>query len=558
MNLDSDTEVLTARRVQDEYARGKQQNERTDLYEQVKLCERFYEGDQWNGLKTITVRPLTMNFLRRVVSYFSSMIVSDDIGFEIRPFCAGAQSGEADTAAQAITAALKRIIERQKLKAKNRESLRDASVDGDSALYFWFDPDAATGADGVQGEIVAENIMNTNILFGNPYSAEVQEQPHLLIVRRRPVQEVRREAKENGVQDWERIKSDNASEYKGEEDTACDNMTTEILRFWKKTEQSEDGKMQKRVWFCRVCGEVVLQEPTETGMTLYPVSYWSWLPKKNSCHGVRPMDEVINTQIAVNRLWTAIQMHIENLAFPKIVYDKSKFPKGWDATPGRAIAVTGSVQDAITNQAGGVPLNAMITNVLEMMISTARDFMGASDAALGNIKNPDNQSAIIAVQKASSAPLELQKLAFYQFVEDYIRILIDMMHAYYGMREVRITRQTADLQTGESREETAPVLYDFGALALSEMDLNVEIGEASYWSELLQITNANNLLAAQILPDAITYLESMPDGLIKNKAKLIEKLRAQTAAPQGAQSMSAPQEAAPQALPNGMQASPLG
>ncbi|MFQ7004766.1 MAG: hypothetical protein ACLRRT_14530 [Ruthenibacterium lactatiformans] len=45
------------------------------------------------------------------------------------------------------------------------------------------------------------------------------------------------------------------------------------------------------------------------------------------------------------------------------------------------------------------------------MIEYTRDTMGASDAALGNV-TPDNTSAIIAVQKATSMPLELQRQDF--------------------------------------------------------------------------------------------------------------------------------------------------
>ena len=46
--------------------------------------------------------------------------------------------------------------------------LRDACVDGDAALYFYFDASKQSGFGGVQGEICAEQVMNTNILFGNP------------------------------------------------------------------------------------------------------------------------------------------------------------------------------------------------------------------------------------------------------------------------------------------------------------------------------------------------------------------------------------------------------
>ena len=40
---------ITPETVQAEYDRGKSYNSGLNLYEEVKTCERFYEGDQWAG-----------------------------------------------------------------------------------------------------------------------------------------------------------------------------------------------------------------------------------------------------------------------------------------------------------------------------------------------------------------------------------------------------------------------------------------------------------------------------------------------------------------------------
>ena len=78
-------------------------------------------------------------------------------------------------------------------------------------------------------------------------------------------------------------------------------------------------------------------------------------------------------------------------------------------------------------------MSNQVIGLIEKIIDYTRDTMGASDAALGNVR-PDNTSAIIAVQKASESPLTLQRMDFYQFVEDYIRIMMDMMRVDYGAR----------------------------------------------------------------------------------------------------------------------------
>ena len=91
------------------------------------------------------------------------------------------------------------------IKSMHHMVLRDACVDGDAALYFYFDASKPSGLGGVQGEICAEQVMNTNILFGNPSNSNVQEQPYLIIVRRRPVSEIRKDAKRLGCKELETI-----------------------------------------------------------------------------------------------------------------------------------------------------------------------------------------------------------------------------------------------------------------------------------------------------------------------------------------------------------------
>lgn len=504
---------ITPASILAEYSRGKRYKEGIGLYDKVKLCERFYEGDQWHGLKSMTVRPMIMNFTRRLFSYFCAMVVSDDIGISVEPF---EPEETARQAASVLEAAVERVMERQKMRTVNREALRDAGVDGDSVLYFWFDPEQRTGMEGVSGDIACELLMNTNIIFGNPYSADVQRQPYLILVQRQPVQQVRKEAKAAGSADWDKIEPDEASEYKGEDDCPDGELATKLTRFWK-----QDGQ----VFFMQSCGERVVRGATATGMTRYPIAYMSWLPKKNSCHGIRAMEEIIPAQIAVNQMWTAVNLHIQGLAFPKVVYNMQMFPNGWNGAPGKAVGVQGDPREAATGVVGGVQLPTVVLDVLERTISTARDCAGASDAALGNIERPDNKGAIQAVQQASAAPLELQKLGFYQMVEDYVRIMIDMMHAYYGVRAVKVTRRETDPMSGEETERSVVEVYDFSALPVDALDLDVNIGPASYWSELARSATLDGLLSAGVIQDALDYLERIPDNAIPDKAGLIEKMK---------------------------------
>ena len=160
-------------------------------------------------------------------------------------------------------------------------------------------------------------------------------------------------------------------------------------------------------------------------------------------------------------------------------------------------------------------MSAQALDLVEKTISYTKDYMGANDVALGNVR-PENTSAIIATQKASSAPLELQRLGYYQFVEDIVRVMCEIMRCDYGVRMAVMEDESGTLQEQ---------LVDFSALDLDQMELNVEVGMSSYWSEITQQQSADNLLKAGVIQDAADYLERLPDKWVKDKAGLLRKLR---------------------------------
>lgn len=180
----------------------------------------------------------------------------------------------------------------------------------------------------------------------------------------------------------------------------------------------------------------MIEQDVATEMTLYPVAYMSWKPRKNCYHGVMEIKPLINTQIEINKQWTALALMLRNNAIPKLVYNRNKFPKGWDPDA-TSIGVTGDAEGRADRRCGLDAHSHRGNRYYVQHDGRTEKCCRANDAALGNVKNPENSSAIVAVQTANAAPLALTKIAYYQFVEDYERVLIDMMHAYYGMRQVQ-------------------------------------------------------------------------------------------------------------------------
>ena len=483
-----------------EYEAAVNYNNSIELYDTVKQNERFYIGKQWEGLNAPDLDKPVLNFLKRVCSYIVAMLVSDDIAVQVTPF---KKTEKALETCEIMTHEIEQVIERTKTKALTRDMLRNCVVDGDGCFYWYFDGDmpAKNRAD---GEICMELVDNTRILFGNPFGHEVQKQPYIILVKRDQLATVRERANRYGGKAAD-IRPDSDSSYYGEDGYTESDLVTVFVKIYKQ---------DKKILFTEVTQSAVVRPVTETGYSIYPVSYMSWEKIKNSYHGQAVLTGLIANQVAVNKLWAMAIHHQHTMAFPKVLYDRLKI-KEWSNRVGEAVGVAGNPADAVVSNARGGDMSAQLVQIVEKTIEYTKEFMGASDVALGNVK-ADNASAIIAVQKATAAPLEVQKLALYQFAEDYVRIIADMITAHYGLREVCY----ADIGGQEKSR-----MVDFSDIDIGAMSLNVEVGASAYWSELTQLGTLDNLFAKGIITDALLYLESVPDSYIKNKSKLISKLR---------------------------------
>lgn len=400
---------------------------------------------------------------------------------------------------------IERVIEKTKAKTKARKMLRNAAVDGDGCFFFYYDNDTE--------DIAIELTDNTKVLFGNPHNDEVQTQDRIIVVQRLTLEKVKRMAKSYGVkkEDIENITPDH-ERYYGEDEDFDDELVTVLTRFWK-----EDGE----VHFAKCTKKVMLKEDTNTEYRLYPIAWMPWENVKSSYHGQSCITGLIPNQIFVNKLLAMSMVHHKTMAFPKIVYDMTKFPNGWDNAVGQAIGVVGGVNDAVMQSTKPSDMSQQAIQLVDKTIDYSKELMGASDAALGDIK-PENTSAIIATQKASAAPLELQRQAYYQFWEDCVLIMLEMMRVDYGRRTVSV-----DMYNEFGEEEKVLYDFDFDAKDYDDMQMIVDIGASAYWSEIAQAQTADGLLVNGVFTDPVMYLEALPDHVVKSKSKLIAKLRAQ-------------------------------
>lgn len=490
-----------------------------DLYDTVKVNENFFIGKQWEGVQSNGLPTPVFNFIKRIVLFVVASTATDNLKMAASPLSStGALDiGGVERITQVITTQFSVVFEQNKLGKQLREFMRNAAVDGDGCIYSWFDPDAETGQT-AKGVIRTEVLENTRVGFGNPNCREVQKQPYILVSRRELLSDVKDEAKAYRQND-ENIISD-SDETSDRFDAMTDGKVTTVTRFWRN---KDDG----HIWCIKIVKDAVVRPSWDTGMKLYPIVWMNWDYIQNCYHGQAAVTGLIPNQIFVNKMFAMTMISLMTTAYPKIVYDRTRIAK-WDSGVGKAIPVNGGNVGDVAKAIDPATISPQVGEFISLAISLTKEFMGATDAALGDTR-PDNTSAIIALQKASSVPMELTKQNFFQCIEDLGRIWEDQMRANYGTRYVDLKpteeeKQAAMMAGAVLPDEPVPTPFDFSVLEQIPMSVNLDVGGSAYWSEIAQMQTLDNLLMnGQI--NVVDYLERVPNGYISNQQELIQTLR---------------------------------
>ena len=493
-------------------------NSAIDLYDTVRVNENFYIGKQWEGVKSNGLPTPQFNFLKRVVGFIVATITTDDVKVTAAPLAATPDTGALLEPARIVNEEFEAITERNNIPSLLREYTRNAAVDGDGCLYSWWDPDMETGQE-ARGGIKTEVIENTRVRFGNPNDRHVQSQPWILITRQSMVRELKRRARENGMDGWDAIQPD------GEEQSMdavkrCGDKATELLLLWREEDSGE-------IWAFETTRHCALREPYSTGIRLYPVCWLNWDYVPDCYHGQAMITGLIPNQIFVNKIWAAVMLANQRGAFPKVIYDKTRI-KNWDNRVGAAIGVSGGDVNTVARNMDGTSVSPQIPKILELAVEMTEQSLGATSVALGDTR-PDNTSAIIALQRAAATPSEMTKQNLYQSVEELYRIYLEFMGSFYGRRLV-------DMETPEQLrgvfqfvgQEMPPEIsmaFDFSLLRQHPMTLKLDVGASSYYSEIAAMQTLDNLLTGGHIT-ALQYLERIPDGYIPARRALINEMKA--------------------------------
>lgn len=488
-----------------------------NLYETVKANENFFIGKQWEGVTSNGLPTPIFNFIKRVVLFQVASILSDNIKIQASPLSIAAQQKLIENLAEIVTNEFEALFEYNQVASLLREYMRNAAVDGDGCTYTYWDETVETGRP-IKGAIVTEIIENTRVHFGNPNERRVQRQPFITIERREMPDAVRERAEENGIKENGEIVAD--TDTNGNTASQLDERCTVLTRMWR----AKNGF----IWACESVRGLIARKPWNMGIKLYPITWLNWDYIQDCYHGQAMVTGLIPNQIFVNKTFAMVQLSLMSSAYPKIIYDKTRIAN-WTNQIGVAIGVNGGDMNQIAKVIEPAQISPQIAQFIESTINYTQTFLGATSAALGDTR-PDNTSAIIALQRASSVPSEITKQNLYQSVEELGNIYLEFMIANYGEREVKAP--APDLQglpVAPPVDVSQTMTFDFSSLRDTPMKLKLDVGASSYFSEMAALQTLDNLLMNSRI-STVQYLERLPSYSIPKKESLIEELKREQAA----------------------------
>ncbi len=513
MNREVDNCTLAWQR----YNAGADYKNANNYYNTVDENYRYYQGDQWGNTQSNGLPLPVFNIIKPVIRYKTSIIKQNDTA--ILYTTENTRDAEYDTLkqiAEVLTTYSKVLWEKNKMDYLNECMLTDAAITGNGFIYHYFD--------GNKKEITSELVDGVNIYPSNPNMADIQSQEYIIIAFRKSLGAVKREAEQAHKNKLNNLSKDDIDNIMPDTDTryqAGDNakiemrdseMVTELLMFWRDYKTGT-------IHFSKSTRDYEIVKDTDLGLKMYPIAMMTWEPAKNFFFGVPDAKSLIPNQDYINTIASMIMASTTFASFPKMIYNADLIDNP-STEAGVAIGVTGgfNIRDAIGYiSPQGVGSDAF--NMFERTISLTKELMGANDGALGNI-NPENASgrAILAVAEQSAVPLDGIKRRYYNYIEDNALIWADMWRVYHS--------GDAKIVTVQEENEEQPQTYSISPDAWDKLMLNVkvEVGPSSRWSELVMTQILDNLLGKQMI-DLEFYVNAMPTSSGFPKAQMIQYLK---------------------------------
>ena len=487
------------------YEKGANFNILMNMYTDTDKNFRFYNGDQWKGLKSGGIAPVSYNVIKPIVKHHVGTINENlwAINYSSDNFDNEEMIKLGNDICSLLNKRASRVFEKDNMDYKLRKVSKQAAINDEGLIYV--DYDDAT--DDPTNKILSK----VDVCFGNENSSDIQSQPYIIIKTRMPVSLVQELAVKEGVSEEQilNIRGDNDTDKESGEYSKyeVDDMCTVLTKLYKK-----DGT----VHFEKATKFVVIQKDDDSGLSLYPLTHMVWEEVEGYSRGIGLVKYLIPNQIEINKTLMRRVLTVKQTAYPQKVVkiDSIQNPKAIGEV-GSIIKVQGYDVDDVRKAYSFTSPTQMSTdanNLQTELIQNTRDLNNSSEMATGNV-NPEDASgrAILAVQQASNMPLGEQTLALKTMIEDLARIYLDMWKTYAekGLTviddsdsdEIKINRITIEmleqLQATVRVDITPKSAYD--RFAVEQSIENLFMNEKINFEEYVELLPEDSVMPKQAL-----------------------------------------------------------
>lgn len=498
--------------IWDLYQQGIDYIHKINLVNETDEAHRMYSGDQWHGLQSGNEKMPMHNFIKGTVKYKVAMVAQNTMSAVYSNM--GEKNEIITEACDLLNEHFRRMWELSKMDMLSWKIIKDACIQGDSYLYF-------PGSDVTESQLID----NVNVLLGDEKNTDIQEQPYIIIVERRLVSDVKKDAKKNGIKkdqiDLIAADEDYQNQLGDKNDVENKNGRCTSLLFMKK---DDDGI----VHFSRSVRNVIYQPDTilqskdnegnltGKGLTRYQIIPFIWEERKGTARGVGEVKQLIPNQLEVNKTLARRSVAVKQSAFAKMAYRENAISNPEDLNVvGASIAVKdGSAQNIrdMISYLHPANMSSDAKNLSDELVTMSRDLAGAGDSAQGSV-DPTKASgaAIIAVRDQAALPLNEQLARYKQFVEELALLWFDIWVAYNP------NGLTIELED----EKEGVIQHVISAKVLESMKINVriDVSQNNPYSRFAQEQALENLFGMNAI-SFDEYVEALDDDAAVPKGKL--------------------------------------
>lgn len=491
-----------------DFEKGRMYNRMKGIYTDTEKNYDYYYGNQARYLNIGKETPVILNIIKSIVKYKLGVVNSNAYAIVYNPNFYNAQDeGKLlEELCKVLSKHSNKIWELQQVGSKIKECVKDACINDEGILHNYFDKE--------KQEVCAEVIDKNNIYYGNENDSDIQTQPYIIISYRKPVTQVKEEARalEISEDDIELITPDGETlEQAGYTSTTdeVNPMCLVLLKYYK-----ENGK----IFYTRAVKSVELETHINTEMTLYPIAHMVWEKVKGSSRGIGAVRNVIPNQIEINKIATRRAIAVKIAAYPKLAANKEFIdnPSALEKAGSTIYLNGGATMEDIRKQVGYLnPANMSpdAKNLQDDLTNNTKDLEGAGDVATGTV-DPTQASgkAILAVQQATQQPLNEQVDTYKTFIEDIARIWYDMWKAY----KVDGMQVMYEQEDGQGNTVEVPGVFSYELLNKLDANIKVEITPKSPYDRFAQEQSIESLMTAEKITFE-EYVEALPEDSVMPK-----------------------------------------